>query len=45
MLRALTRLLPQFELYSITTPGLLDPQYIVKARGRYGDVIVIWKSD
>jgi len=44
LLRALRRMFPKFELYAISTPGIYDPQYIVKARGRYGDVIVQWKT-
>jgi hypothetical protein len=42
LLKALQTLFPTMDLYSISTGWLESREYIAKARGTAGDVIVLW---
>jgi len=44
ILNALDILYPERDLYSLSLDWRKDPQYIMKARGVYGDVLVGWSE-
>lgn len=35
---------PNYDLYSVSTSWLMDNQYICKAKGVFGDVIIGWEK-
>lgn len=42
LLEFLNALVPHFEIYSISISWLESKEYIAKARGNHGDVIINW---
>ena len=45
LLRALQILFPYLGLYSVSTGWTQSPEYIAKARGVGGDVLVFWYEE
>lgn len=40
--KILCKLYPDYDLYNMSTAWRTDREYILKAKGAYGDVIITW---